>query len=124
MLPVQLRPWGSENMKKIQKRFIRPLGADNTAKPSWHCGQLPEWKSPYLENYGLASFKELTDRVLGKCPHMRQNSHQFWMLSLKSFGPINAQGHFSRALPTSFTLPPPGISANHSGESQLHKLTP
>lgn len=45
MLPVQLRPWGSENMKKIQKRFIRPLGVDNTAKPSWHCGQLPEPKS-------------------------------------------------------------------------------
>lgn len=45
MLPVELRPRGSENMKKFQKCFIRPLGADNTANPSWNGGQLPELKS-------------------------------------------------------------------------------
>lgn len=85
MLPGELRPRGSENMKKFQKRFIRPLGADNTAKHSKT--QLERWsaasaeidgdakmvkngKSPYLGNYSLASFKELMDRVLGICPNM------------------------------------------------------
>lgn len=54
---------GVETMKKILKRFIRPLGADNTAKPSWHCGQLPE-----LELMVMLKWSKTEKSLFGESP--------------------------------------------------------